>query len=1156
MGIQSPVPMPTLNLNAKAYGARFDGSTDDTTALQAAIDAAYALGGAVIDCPAGTAMVSVLDVKNHVYLRGRGPRTTKIKRKSGLGASANPVVRPHVSSDAGATDPNAEHWGLLDLEIDGNKSAYSGQAVGTYHCLYLDTSPQATKGAADDSLEPRGFISNVRFVNARGSGVGVAQPSRAAHRFVNVVAEGNDQYGIMVGQDSHYSLCSSVGNGLHGWYAWSVSGFTLAGCKAITSGQSYVGIGATTAPNGAGFYFATCTAGTATGCSAVDNQGAGFAIDSASAGIVIEGLIADTNSRVTAGAHPGVDLWNSDSCQVRGVCSDRNPSSVSWQRNALQVRTTSDMNQIELEFVALNGATLSTPLRSAIGGNANRISINGEDCSQGEVISWAATVTPDPFLGSVKFVTLAGATTIAAPAQTFHPPGAVLTFILTQDATGGRVVSWNAAYKVVGFQPSLAANAVSVATFIFDGTNWQQITGTHPAHLGGRAVATTGPTNGQALAWNSASQQWEPQTIAGGGGGGLSGYKIVTAYGATGDGTTDDAAAIQAAITAAVSGEVVWVPPGVYRLSVPVTMKTGVTLRGTHGARWVYNLPSVTGPCVFKAGSSWSGTGLIKGDATAADITEVRIQSLSLHGNEQASHGVHMVGACLGWMIEDVNITALSETGGNVSGSDAAGIRTNNATRSSVSVFPKGLVLRRVWSYSNCRGFSLNNTTDVQIDDCGAQDNAKDGWFFGACAMVAGRSVNALFNRNRGIEIANSGTDQIDLHVITDRNEFDGVRVNTVAGGVVSIRGITRRDGRNGNAGGGGYAGVALKSCGPVFVDVQQQVGVDDGAVSAGGESPAYGISCDTVTNGSIGGLLRGVTNPVRDVGSNVSVYVREGTVAQNGSKFSGTTTTVSALNGVTTLVFQDLARTGAITVLSSDPVDATMPLPFDGQLAFNSASPMIWVRVAGAWVPSLTLADASHSDLANLDANDHPQYLPFTWDHGFGTCLPKDAITNFTATANQIRLGRCRIPETGYIRDVAAYLITNVAGNYALAIYDAGEANTTSYKRLWSSGSKTIPATDSWAVQDPGAGTVHVTAGQQVFLALVSDVAAVWAKPSSTSNSKIHQTPNSNFNAGVLKDKQAMSLTASFPPPDPITDASVTLSTTIPFIIARISPT
>lgn len=59
------------------------------------------------------------------------------------------------------------------------------------------------------------------------------------------------------------------------------------------------------------------------------------------------------------------------------------------------------------------------------------------------------------------------------------------------------------------------------------------------------------------------------------------GIYSVTIYGATGDGTTNDRAAIQAAIDAVPStGGIVWFPAGTYVITTALTLKSGVTLAG------------------------------------------------------------------------------------------------------------------------------------------------------------------------------------------------------------------------------------------------------------------------------------------------------------------------------------------------------------------------------------------------------------------------------------------------------------------------------------------------------------------------------------------------------------------------------------------------
>ena len=52
----------------------------------------------------------------------------------------------------------------------------------------------------------------------------------------------------------------------------------------------------------------------------------------------------------------------------------------------------------------------------------------------------------------------------------------------------------------------------------------------------------------------------------------------MTAYGAKGDGVADDKGAIQNAINACPAGQVVFIPPGTYRLNSELTITKGVVL--------------------------------------------------------------------------------------------------------------------------------------------------------------------------------------------------------------------------------------------------------------------------------------------------------------------------------------------------------------------------------------------------------------------------------------------------------------------------------------------------------------------------------------------------------------------------------------------------
>lgn len=115
--------------NVKSYGAKGDGTTDDSTAIQAAIDAANAAGGGVVYIPAGTYLVSNASAGNggihltssyaNVTLRGAGIGATIIKLADG---ADNQVV-----SFVDTTNCTIE-----DMTLDGNRANAAGV---TRHCL-------------------------------------------------------------------------------------------------------------------------------------------------------------------------------------------------------------------------------------------------------------------------------------------------------------------------------------------------------------------------------------------------------------------------------------------------------------------------------------------------------------------------------------------------------------------------------------------------------------------------------------------------------------------------------------------------------------------------------------------------------------------------------------------------------------------------------------------------------------------------------------------------------------------------------------------------------------------------------------------------------------------------------------------------------------
>lgn len=87
-----------------------------------------------------------------------------------------------------------------------------------------------------------------------------------------------------------------------------------------------------------------------------------------------------------------------------------------------------------------------------------------------------ATIAWDVSLGRFATVTLGGSRTMAAPTNLVA--GGVYHLLLTQDATGSRLITWNAVFKWPGATaPTLTTTAAraDLISFVSDGTNLYRI---------------------------------------------------------------------------------------------------------------------------------------------------------------------------------------------------------------------------------------------------------------------------------------------------------------------------------------------------------------------------------------------------------------------------------------------------------------------------------------------------------------------------------------------------------------------------------------------------------------------------------------------------------------------------------------------------------
>ncbi len=90
-------------------------------------------------------------------------------------------------------------------------------------------------------------------------------------------------------------------------------------------------------------------------------------------------------------------------------------------------------------------------------------------------IAYGASITPDSSDGErIIVATLTGDITINAPTNPVK--GAKLTFSFTQDGTGSRAITWDAAF-VKASDGAGGASTQGATEFIYDGANWVQIGG-------------------------------------------------------------------------------------------------------------------------------------------------------------------------------------------------------------------------------------------------------------------------------------------------------------------------------------------------------------------------------------------------------------------------------------------------------------------------------------------------------------------------------------------------------------------------------------------------------------------------------------------------------------------------------------------------------
>ncbi|HET9411319.1 MAG TPA: glycosyl hydrolase family 28-related protein [Candidatus Saccharimonadales bacterium] len=183
-----------LEYNVADYGAVGDGITDDTEAVQAAIDAATN-GGSVV-FPRGVFMVSSLKIRKHgVTLVGSARLGTRVMRISGT----EPLVD---ISGTGTLDNHIKYCSISNIMLCG--SSMPGPLLRSYfadNCVYREVSFVHCNGTATDFVE----VWDSRFQACSWEDCGsTAQPALLLR---NTMPEGQFGYGTDNTNQIHFHSC-------------------------------------------------------------------------------------------------------------------------------------------------------------------------------------------------------------------------------------------------------------------------------------------------------------------------------------------------------------------------------------------------------------------------------------------------------------------------------------------------------------------------------------------------------------------------------------------------------------------------------------------------------------------------------------------------------------------------------------------------------------------------------------------------------------------------------------------------------------------------------------------------------------------------------------------------------------------------------------
>lgn len=255
----------TAGFDPKAYGATADGTADDSTAIQAAVDAAGNGGEITLDA-SDYFIDSEIQLNTKQWLRGVGKGTNLL---AGSGITDRMI---------GLADGDQFGVQVSDLRLNGQKSSTSGVAGIQF----------ANNNGAGFQGQLRHRLYNITIVNCSDFGIDMSGTIGGGFLYAIHIEQCASQCFKIDTTDNLIMGCVAGTTLLEGFHITDTNN-RLVGCKGFGAGNATGG----TASRGRGFRIAADRT-VLSGCDAQDNADAGFLFESVQ-DIGGAGLFSDSN---------------------------------------------------------------------------------------------------------------------------------------------------------------------------------------------------------------------------------------------------------------------------------------------------------------------------------------------------------------------------------------------------------------------------------------------------------------------------------------------------------------------------------------------------------------------------------------------------------------------------------------------------------------------------------------------------------------------------------------------------------------------------------------------------------------------------------------------------------------------------------------------